>query len=334
MLNIATPWVYLLLSLPLLVRKWLPIAPALHGAALHTPFFHRIKHLPQKSLSFRWQYYGLRQIIVYVIWLLLITALSGPQWLGRPTAIPRTGRDLMLAIDLSGSMQTPDMTINGHPASRLNIVKQVASEFINQRVGDQLGLVVFGTHAYLQTPLTFDRTTVRDMLYDASIGLAGSQTAIGDAIGLAVKRLMRYPAQSRAVILLTDGGNNTGAVTPLAAAKLAKQEGIKIYTIGIGADSMTVPGLFGSQTINPSSDLDIEALQQIASLTGGVFYRAKDGNDLKNVYASINKLEPIKGHPQIMRPITPLYDWPLALALFLSLGLTWRYIWPRERVND
>lgn len=209
-------------------------------------------------------------------------------------------------------------------------MKQVANNFIDNRAGDRVGLIVFGSNAYLQTPLTFDRQTVQDMLNDATIGLAGSQTAIGDALGLAIKRLMQYPAQSRAIVLLTDGGNNAGAVTPLAAAKLAQQEGIKIYTIGIGAEQMMVPGLFGPQMVNPSSDLDIETLQQIASMTGGVFFRAKGGSDLKNIYTSIDKLEPTKGDQQQLRPIKPLYPWPLSLALFLSMLLSWRYLINQE----
>lgn len=332
MLNFAWPWAWLLIFLPLIVRKLLPIANGLQTAALKIPFFKRLEQLPKTTIHFAWQFNKPRQILLYAIWLLLIFALSGPQWLGKPVALPRSGRDLMLAIDLSGSMQTPDMKLNGKAASRLSIVKQVASQFIANRIGDRIGLVVFGTRAYLQTPLTFDRKTVKQMLNDASIGLAGPQTAIGDGIGLAVKRLLKYPAQSRALILLTDGGNNTGTVTPLAAAKLAKSVGIKIYTIGIGADKMVVPGLFGNQVVNPSSDLDIKTLQQIAQLTGGVFFRAKDGDQLQQVYQSINKLEPVQGNKQTMRPITPLYPWPLSLALLLGLILAWRYIIPE--VND
>ncbi len=255
MIHIAWPWAYLLLPLPLLARYLLPIATCFQSAALRVPFFKQIKNLQQTTITFHWRVTTPRQWLIYSMWLLLIIALSGPQWLGEPVAMPRNGRDLLLAIDLSGSMQTPDMTLHGKSASRLSIVKHVANQFIKNRIGDRVGLIVFGSRAYLQTPLTFDRKTVQNMLSDATIGLAGSQTAIGDAIGLAVKRLMQYPAQSRALILLTDGGNNAGVVTPLATATLAKQEGIKIYTIGIRAEKMVIPGLFGTHVVPPTSDL-------------------------------------------------------------------------------
>ncbi len=173
------------------------------------------------------------------------------QSFGETIVLPQKGRDIMLAVDISGSMKMEDMSIKGQSVSRLAVVKMVGKEFINSRKGDRLGLILFGSRAYLQTPLTFDTKTVQHMLNDATIGLAGMQTAIGDAIGLAAKRLLDISQENRVLILLTDGGNNSGAVSPLSAAKLAAENNIRIYTIGFGADQLTVPTMFGRQTINP-----------------------------------------------------------------------------------
>jgi Ca-activated chloride channel family protein len=230
----------------------------------------------------------------------------------------------MLALDLSGSMQTPDMELNGHYFDRLAVVKIAARKFIQARTGDRLGLILFGTQAYLQTPLTFDQKTVLEMLNDATIGLAGSQTAIGDAVGLALKQLGRAPGHSKVIILLTDGGNNAGTVSPLDAAAMAKKLGIKIYTIGIGAKRLVVQGLFGPQVIHPTNELDEETLKKMAKITGGLFFRADSGEELKQVYAEINKLVPIVSAKNIFRPIKPLYPWSLGLALILSLLMALR----------
>jgi Ca-activated chloride channel family protein len=185
-------------------------------------------------------------------------------------------------------------------------------------------LILFGTHAYLQTPLTYDRTTVRTMLDESAIGMAGNATAIGDAIGLAVKRLRHYPHQSRVLILLTDGANDAGEVTPLQAAKLAAQEHIRIYTIGVGAERMLVSGFFGNPVaVNPSQDLDVDALQKIAKATGGKFFRAKNTKDLREIYHELDKLEPTVTSSATFRPFTELYPWPLGAALLVSLLLAW-----------
>jgi len=319
MIKVAYPWVFLALLLPLIYYWLLPKVRQNGNSALKVPFFSLLvqtfsglsNHIQSDKLS------KLKYLLV-LIWMLLVTSGSGIEWLGKPLSIPQTGRDLLMAVDLSGSMQTPDMVINGKNITRIDMVKQVGSQFINQRVGDRLGLILFGSQAYLQTPLTFDRKTVAQMLDDATLGIAGPQTAIGDAIGLSIKRLLDYPSNSKALILLTDGGNNAGRLDPIKAAQLAKEAHIKIYTIGIGATRMQVQGLFGSQTVNPSSDLDIDSLKQIAAITGGEFFRAEDGNQLQNIYATINQLEPIKSDSVTVRPVTPLYPWTLGLALILS----------------
>ncbi len=266
-----------------------------------------------------------------LIWLLLLTAAARPQWLGEPTELPETGRNLMLAADLSGSMETPDLDIDGEQATRLDAVKSVAGAFIERRKGDRIGLILFGSQAYLQAPLTFDRTTVHRLLNQAMIGIAGRETAIGDAIGLAIKRLRQAPEGMAVLILLTDGANTAGRVPPRQAAELAAQAGLKIYTIGIGAEKMRVRGLFGSRIVNPSADLDEETLGYIADTTGGKYFRARDLEALQGVYQQIDALEPVAGGSRLVRPITSLYPWPLSGSLLLSLFTALTLLWSSTR---
>lgn len=319
MIHMAYPSIFVLLPLPWLIRRFIAKAISESQTALKVPFYQQMQqamqHMSGTTGINRRQF--MQSIIFYMIWCLLLVSASGLQWLGRPQQLPRHGRDIMLAIDLSGSMQTPDMKIDGKYLSRIAVVKQVANQFIAKREGDRIGLILFGTRAYLQTPLTFDRKTVQQMLNDATVGIAGIQTAIGDGIGLAIKRLMKYPKDSRALVLMTDGGNNAGVVLPIAAAKKAAELGIKIYTIGLGAKRMVVNGFLGPQVINPSSDLDIHSLQQIAKITGGKFFRAESGDALKHVYQQLDKLEPVAADTVTLRPITPLYPYPLTIALLL-----------------
>jgi len=249
---------------------------------------------------------------------LLIAAAARPVWLGDPTTLPLKGRDLMLAVDLSGSMQTPDYMLEGKQVSRLDAIKSLAGDFIDRRVGDRVGLILFGTHAYLQTPLTFDRKTVHSMLSESAIGLAGGQTAIGDAIGLAVKRLRDSPEGDKILILLTDGVSNAGEVEPLKAAELAAREGITIYTVGIGADEMQISTIFGTQTVKSDSDLDEGALRAIANATGGQYFRASDSAKLTEIYALLDKLHPVDRGQRTLRPRASVFYLPLAVGLLLA----------------
>ncbi len=318
MLSFEWPWLFFVLPLPWLVWRLITPAESSQEAALYVPFYHEIAtKTPQqtednhKPLVF----------LAILIWCLLVASAARPQWLGDPIALPLTGRDILIAIDISGSMETPDFNINGQQVTRLDVVKNTAGEFIERREGDNLGLILFGSQAYLQTPLTFDRATVKAMLDDASIGLAGKDTAIGDAIGLAVKRLRNADIEQRILVLLTDGANTSGEIEPLKAAELAAAEGLKIYTIGIGADSMEVGNslFFGRQTINPSKDLDEKTLQTIASNTGGQYFRARDTQSLEDIYNQLDKLEPRQSDSAYFRPTQTLFHWPLALALLLSI---------------
>jgi Ca-activated chloride channel family protein len=254
-------------------------------------------------------------------WAALVLAAARPAWVGEPVPLPAEGRDLMLVTDLSGSMAREDFTVGGAPTDRLTVVKQVADDFIGRREGDRVGLVLFGTKPYLQAPLTFDRATVRTLLDDAEVGIAGDETAIGDALGMAVKRLHDRPAQSRVIVLLTDGASNAGTLDPLEAARLAAEEGIRVYTIGVGADAVAVPTLFGQRVVDPSADLDEDILQAIADTTGGAYFRAKNVEGLAKIYRRIDALEPASGEPLHLRPRNELFPWPLGVALTMALGL-------------
>jgi len=320
MMSLVWPLILALGPLPWLIRRWASPAPEQAVAALRVPHFRDMVHLqsgrPGANLPSRsswWFWAGM------VIWMLLLLAAARPQWMGEPVGLPTSGRDLMLAVDISGSMAIPDFSVNGQEVTRLAVVKRAAGEFIARRTGDRVGLIVFGSQAYVQTPLTFDRETVSTMLQETEIGLAGKETAIGDAIGLAVKRLKEQPAGSRVLVLLTDGANTAGEVSPNQAGELAKEQGLRIYTIGVGADSMEVDSLFGSRTVNPSRDLDENTLRHLAQSTGGLYLRAKNTEALANVYKELDRLEPASTDVELFRPRTELFIWPLGLALGLSV---------------
>ncbi len=314
MIQIAWPWMFLMLPLPLLLRLWLPPAEPAQGAALRMPFLQELAR-PGESARLRHRQWPL--LLAMAAWLLIVAASARPQWLGDPVALPVSGRDVVLAVDLSQSMQERDFQIQGQWVDRLTATKWVAEDFIARREGDRIGLILFGEQAYLQTPLTFDRETLWTLLDEAQIGLAGRATAIGDAIGLGVKRLRDKGEGSRVLILLTDGANTAGEVDPLQAAELAAREGLTIYTIGIGADEMLVRGLFGTRRVNPSSDLDEETLRAIADRTGGRYFRARDTAELEAIYRLLDELEPVEQDPETFRPVAALFYWPLAGALAL-----------------
>jgi Ca-activated chloride channel family protein len=314
MIHFAWPWLLTILPLPLLIRYLLPAQNPIEQAALKVPFLadFSVGQTMASSQAKQWPL-----LLAAIAWLLLVLACTRPQWLGEPIEQAVSGRDLMLAVDLSGSMEEQDFMINNKPVDRLTASKWVAGDFINRRVGDRIGLILFGTQAYLQTPLTFDRKTVLTLLNESVIGLAGENTAIGDAIGLAVKRLKNQAANSRVLILMTDGANTAGEISPLKAAELAAASHLKIYTIGIGADEMIVRSLFGNRKVNPSRDLDENTLVKIAESTGGRYFRARNADELGYIYLLLDKLEPVEKDKQFFRPRTELYIWPLALALGL-----------------
>ncbi|MFA5677639.1 MAG: VWA domain-containing protein [Pseudomonas sp.] len=325
------PLCFLLLPLPWLYRRWLPVAET-RSAALQVTFISRLQALqalsPQSnSAGRRWPY--------LLVWLLLVCAAARPQWLGDALPTASSGRDMMLAVDLSGSMEFRDMQLNGQQVNRLTLVKELLGDFIERRRGDRLGLVLFGSQAYVQAPLTHDRQAIADWLDDSFIGLAGRETAIGDAIGLSIKRLQAEPAQSRVLILISDGANTAGSVSPLRAARLAAEHQIRIFTIGIGADVTPQSGAFsflGLQS-DPSIELDEHGLREIAHLTGGEYFRARTAEDMGIIYQRLDQLEPTLRVGLPDRQATPLYMWPLGLALLLSMTLSTMVV-RRSRQHD
>jgi len=327
------PWMFVLVPLPLLIR--LLVKPVeQQQAALTVPTIGAFVSTEASALG-TGRRVSLRAVVLWLIWLALVSASARPQWTGDPVTLPVTGRDLMLAVDISGSMGTEDLQLGGQLVNRLAVVKNVVSQFVEARQGDRIGLILFGTNAYLQAPLTFDLDSVNRLLTEAPVGIAGGKTAVGDAIGLAVKRLRNRPEGDRVLILLTDGANNVGEVSPIKAAGLANQEEIRIHTIGVGADEMRMPsifGVFGSRVINPSAELDEETLQAIADTTGGRYFRAQNTQRLAEIYDIIDALEPIEQDAETYRPIAALYYWPLAGAWLLVLLLVisdWRG-WGRD----
>lgn len=327
MIDLEWPWMLALLPLPLLAYFLLPSAKQ-QDAALRVPFFQQLTRTesPAKPKAQRSSW---KKVLLASCWSLLVVAASSPIWIGEPISLPSQGRDLMLAVDISGSMEREDMELNGQPVNRLVAVKQVLNGFIEKRQGDRLGLVLFADQAYLQAPLTLDTKTVKTLLNEAQLGFAGKRaTAIGDAIGLTVKRLKDRPGERHVVILLTDGANTGGSVEPLDAARLAAENQITIYTVGVGADSFETRGLFGTRfgarRINPSTDLDEKTLNSIAQTTGGRYFRAKNPQELADIYQLLDELEPVEDDPLTYRPSKSLFFWPLGAALLLSalLALT------------
>ncbi|WP_198244480.1 vWA domain-containing protein [methane-oxidizing endosymbiont of Gigantopelta aegis] len=317
MIHFAWPWFLLALPLPLLVRYGLSEVSSESGAALKVPFLQDFNVLQADA---RIQVRAGLFWLAFLAWCLLVAAATRPQWLGEPIEQAVSGRDLMLAVDVSGSMDVQDFVIDDYRVDRLTAVKKVASEFIARRVGDRIGLILFGTTPYLQAPLTFDRQTVIRLLNEAFIGITDDDpaTSIGDAIGLAVKKLKNHPADSRVLILLTDGANTAGAVDPLQAAELAAQFKLKIYTIGIGADEMIVRDFFGARRVNPSRDLDEKTLKAIAAKTGGRYFRARDSQEMAQIYHILDQLEPVETDQVYFRPRSELFYWPLSLALLFA----------------
>ncbi|MBF0425397.1 MAG: VWA domain-containing protein [Magnetococcales bacterium] len=334
-LHLQWPWLGLLLPLPLLVYRFWPASGGMAGQALWVPFFHQLARETTPAGTRRKPMAWGRLLVAGLIWLLLIGAGMRPQWLEKPALQPSTGRDLLLAVDLSESMLIKDFAWQGQRINRLQAIKVVAEPFIRRRTGDRLGLILFADHAYLQTPLTFDLETVATMLGEAEVGLAGKMTAIGEGIGLAVRRLRERPQQGRALILLTDGANTAGAVDPHQAARLAAAEGVRIYPIGVGSTRpMPVATLLGTRMVNPSADLDEPGLQEMARLTGGRYFRAADTAAMEEIYRELDRLEPTLSDPESFMLRSELHPWLLGPALLLTFLLAFAIARPGWRLRE
>lgn len=323
MIEVALPWALAALPLPLLVRRLLPPARE-RGGALRVPFFRALADAPATGAGS-----SRRGVAVVALkslaWMLLVAAAAQPQWVGPPQAVPTQGRDLMLALDLSESMRTPDFEVGGRAVDRFRVVRAVARDFTLNRTGDRVGLVLFGSRAFLQAPLTPDLATVAKLLDESEVGLAGQATAIGDALGLAVKHLHERPDGERVLVLLSDGENTAGVLEPKRAAELAREAGVRVYTIGVGTGAATANNRRAMRrSLNAPPGADETTLREIATTTGGRYFRADDTESLVGVYREIDALEPTTGDPATVRPIRALFPWPLAGALALTglLGLT------------
>ena len=311
MLNFAYPWLLLLLPIPLLVRRLLP-AYREPRHAVRAPFMSLLARLSGQrpaagsSVSRRIR---LQWVLLGLIWLALIMALARPRWMDEPIVKELPMRDLLVALDLSGSMDTQDFTdVAGSMATRLSAAKQVLDEFLARREGDRVGLVFFGSSAFVQSPFTDDLDVVRALLDEAQVRMLGPKTMLGDAIGVAINLFDRSELDERVLIVLTDGNDTASLLPPVRAAEIARDKAVSIYTIAMGD-----PEAAGEQA------LDEATLQAIAETTGGRYFHAEDRMQLDTIYDQLDQLNPRQVETLSYRPEHELYFWPLGFAVLLSL---------------
>ena len=321
MMVFAYPYAFLLLLLPFLVYKLLPRVKGMQGDALKVPFLDDLERIsiasggiwaPKAttgngiSKPFLW---------MYLIWALLCVAAARPQIVGEPLRLQNNSRDIMLVLDISTSMLEPDFSFANRRITRLDAVKKVVSDFTTKRANDRLGLILFGTRAYLQAPLTYDKASLNDILWSMQAGMAGDSTSIGDALALALKNL-KDKSGDKVIILLTDGENNDGSLSLAQAIKLAKDEGIKTYTIGVGSPNI----FFQMLALSPQTG-DDKGLKELARQAKGQYFRAESTSDLQKVYDLIDKLEPTQGNENYIRETKDVFYLPLLGAVLVGLGL-------------
>ena len=316
MLRFASPWFFLLLLLvPFLIwyRRWRHRPPTMASSALFPVVGIG------SSAVLRLQ--PLVPAIKYMALVLIIVALARPQWGTERTEVQTEGINIVLALDLSTSMAALDFKKKGRVVDRLEAVKGVVQDFVAGRTGDRIGMVVFGTHAYTQLPLTRDYNTMVSMLDRLKIGAAGERTAIGDAIGISIKRLADIESKSNIIILLTDGQSNAGELSPDTAGQIAKEKNIKIYTIGVGtrgkAPFRVNDPLFGERYVYQRVNIDEDTLNAIAEKTGGLYFRAEDLSGLQQIYDTIDKLEKTEVKVDIFADYSEIYPWLLFPAILL-----------------
>ena len=317
MFSFLWPFVVLLLPLPWLVRRVLsPVSEDFRqSGAIKVPFFNRLKKISGTKAG------GTKSSLLWPLltWGCIIVAGMRPVWLGAPIPVQNNARNIMLALDVSGSMAEEDFDLKGRPVTRLDMLKALTDDFVSSRMGDNVGLVIFGSEAYVYAPLSPDIKTLRELNSEIGIGIAGQQTAIGEALALATQNSASVPAESRIVILMSDGYANAGSVSVDDGLKLAQNQGIKVYTVGIGSSAKVVQDFFGMVQVNPSLDLDEETLQKIALETGGKYFRAKTTKDLAEIYETINELEPVEQNEQFISPRKELFYWPLLAGMIFFL---------------
>ena len=317
-MTLAYPWLLLLFTVPLLLRRYLrPVS--IKGALPKLPVLHWYRGLPGTNYN-GVQSTGFRNHLWWLFWALLVLAAARPQTVAEETSLPETGRDLMLVVDISPSMLAQDMVIDRQAISRLDAVKQVGRQFIEQREGDRLGLIVFSTTAHLYSPLTFDHETVATFLDESFVGMAGRATAIGDAMGLAVRYLKEHAGDDAVIVFLTDGEHNAGELTPEMGAELAASYGFRTYAVGVGRTDTGRGGFMGLRQ-GGAGGADIDTLRAIALPTGGEYYMARDAATLGLIYEEINQLEAIEHEGKTYYLTADHFHWPLGFAAFVLIAL-------------
>lgn len=322
MVTFAWPWAFLLLPLPLLAcrlgrsagdrDKAIAVPPLLAEA------FENIESRDAHGGTFG-------KVLPWLAWLLLVAAIAQPSLVGGSEVRPASGRAMVVAIDLSSSMERKDFVLDGRTVDRLTALKAVARAFILAREGDRIGLVLFGDEAFAAAPVSYDLAAVSNALEEAAIGMAGRATAIGDALGLAIVKLRDDPAPAKVIVLLSDGTNNSGETEPEDAARLAASLGIRVQTIGLGSEKETSAG----DPIDPSADLDEATLKRIAAESGGQFFRARTTDELRAVYAEIDAVERSTADAPPTVPRLDIRNW-LLLALAASLAALCLARWGRQ----
>jgi Ca-activated chloride channel homolog len=328
MITLAYPWLLLLLLVPLAVR-WLVPPHREPRPSLHVPFLRRLSQLTgQQAGEGASVFKGVlgRKLVMPFVWICLVLAVARPQWIEPPVSRSKPMRDLLVAVDLSGSMETQDFTDAASKTSdRMTAVKQVLDGFLAKREGDRVGLIFFGTAAFVQAPFTEDLSACRQLLGEAQVKMAGPQTAFGDAIGLGITMFDRSPMKQKVMIVLTDGNDTASQVPPAKAAEIAKGKGIVIHTVSVGD-----PTAAGEQA------LDVPTLQTVAKETGGVYSAASDRKQLEQIYGKLDTLEAHASETVSRRPKRDVHHWPLAIGFIVTLGyqavlLIWRAIQSREQ---
>jgi len=310
MLTIAYPAVLLLLPLPIIIRLSLKTYRRTE-AAVKIPFFARLVHTftPQRNKTAISKTSIIHSILTAICWGCIVLALARPQYIEKPIIHSTPTRDLLLVVDLSGSMDTMDFTNSrGEKTDRLTAVKEVAGEFLAKRKGDRVGLIVFGNAAFVQVPFTQDLEACRILLNETAVRMAGPRTAFGDAIGLGITLFEKSNVKERVIIVLTDGNDTGSRVLPVDAAKIAADRKIKIYTIGIG-----------DPTAAGEEKLDEETLGGVAEIANGHYYHADNRKELESIYNELDQLETKKVETKSYRPRRDLFHLPLALMLILTL---------------
>lgn len=322
--SFAFPWAFLLLPVPWLIWKF-ATPHRERSTAVRIPFFRQVADaagLEPKKGAVVLERRKLQMVAAILCWVLLVLGLARPEQLGQLITVEKAARDMVLAVDISGSMDANDMQgEEGKPKQRLQVVKDVVGDFIEAREGDRIALIVFGTRAFVQTPFTEDLASVRELLETTSVGMAGPDTAIGDAIGLAIRTFETSDVEQRLLVLLSDGADTSSKMSPVNAAEIAAQEGVTIFTVGVGD-----PKGSGDDRV------DLQALEDIARRANGAFYYATDEAGLSDIYEEIERLNPRITETVNFQPKTALGWIPFALIVVIALvTLAWLQLATRRK---